>query len=264
MKIWPFIFGAALLTSCAHFESKPILPAETAVRLESRSLTNAVLKVFLEQNLNHELPVWPLQSWDLSTLTLAAFYYQPSLDVARAQWHVAQAGIKTAGGRPNPTLALVPGYDTTHNPGISPWFPAVSFDLPLETMGKRGKRIAAAEGLSESARLNIATTARQVRSNLRLALLDFAAAQKREALLQKQIALQEEIVKRIEQQVQAGAMASSEAVTFRIALQKLRLDFANAQSRSTGGSGTSDSRLAGPSVVGGWWVGAHLQGALRP
>jgi cobalt-zinc-cadmium efflux system outer membrane protein len=219
-------------TGCARFHPQPLSLEKSAAELESRSLTNAALKTFLEKNLHREFTEWPAAQWNFEMLTYAAFYFHPDLALARAQWHVALAVIKTAGGRPNPTLALVPGYDTTHNPGLSPWFPAVSFDLPIETMGKRGKRIATAEHLSESARLNVATTAWQVRSNLRLALLDFAAAQKHEALLQKQIAIQEEIVSRMEQQVQAGAMASSEVVTFRIALQKLRLDFANAQSQS--------------------------------
>jgi outer membrane protein TolC len=90
--------------------------------------------------LHRDLTNWPAASWDFDMLTLAAFYYHPDLAVARAQWNVAQAGIQTAGGRPNPTLSLVPGYDTTHNPGLSPWFPAVSFDVPIETAGKRGGR----------------------------------------------------------------------------------------------------------------------------
>ena len=37
-------------------------------------------------------------------LTLAAFYYHPSLDVARADWREAAGGIVTAAERPNPTV----------------------------------------------------------------------------------------------------------------------------------------------------------------
>ena len=36
-------------------------------------------------------------------LTLAAYYYHPSLEVARADWRVAAGGIKTANEWPNPT-----------------------------------------------------------------------------------------------------------------------------------------------------------------
>src|SRR4051812_40989395 len=92
-----------LLTGCVRFHPQPLSAEKNAAQLESRSLTNAALKVFLEQNLNHELTNWPAAEWDFDTLALAAFYFHPDLAVARAQWNTAQAGIKTAGGRPNPT-----------------------------------------------------------------------------------------------------------------------------------------------------------------
>ena len=220
--------GVFLFTGCARFQPQPISPSQTAAELENRSLTNAALKTFLEKNLHRELADWPASSWDSETLTLAAFYYHPDLAVARAQWNVAQAGIKTAGGRPNPSLSLVPGYDTTRS-ALSPWLPAVSFDIPIETAGKRRHRIAAAEHLSESARLNIATVAWQVRSRLRSSLIEFAAAQQRAAILERQVSLEEQAVKLLDQQVEAGAMSRSETSTFRIALYKLRLDLADAR-----------------------------------
>ena len=231
MKIWPFILGIVLLSGCARFQPQPISPAETAASLESRSLTNAALKVFLEKNLHHDLTTWPAERWDFDLLTLAAFYYHPDLAVARAQWNVAQAGSKTAGGRPNPTLSLTPGFDTTHNAGLSPWFPAVSFDVPLETAGKRGHRIAAAEQLSESARFNLATVAWQIRSQLRTRLLDFAAAAERLELLQGQLSLQEQVAHTLEQQAAVGAIAKSELTSRRVALQKARLDLTDAASQ---------------------------------
>ena len=230
-----FLVFLLVFAGCAHFEPKPISPVQSAAELEARSLTNAALKTFLEKNLSGTgiPPVsfcWPATNWDFDLLTLAAFYYHPDLAVARAQWAVAQAGNKTAGGRPNPTLSLVPGYDTAGGLA-SPWFPAVSLDVPIETAGKRGKRIAAAEHLSEAARLNLASVAWQVRSKLRSSLLVFSTVQRREALLEKQISFQEKIVALLDQQIQAGAIASSEAAAPHIALQKLRLDFADAQSQ---------------------------------
>jgi len=100
-------------------------------------------------------------------LTLAAFYYQPDLDVARAKWEVAEAGVITAGGRPNPSVGFTPQYNVNAAGGISPWILNFSLDIPLETAGKRGYRIARAEHISEAARLNIAGVAWQVRSRLR-------------------------------------------------------------------------------------------------
>jgi cobalt-zinc-cadmium efflux system outer membrane protein len=228
VKSLPLIGTIVALTGCAHFESKPISPSESAISLETRSLTNAEVKIFLEKNLKHDLTDWPAITWDLNALTLAAFYYHPDLAIARAQWQVAQAGIKTAGGHPNPTLNLIPGYAPYE---ANPWLPAVSIDIPIETAGKRSHRIGAAEQLSESARLNILSAAWHVRSGVRSSLIELEVAQRREALLQQQVSLQDQIVRRIDQQVQAGAMAGFEAATFRIGLQKLHLDLAAAQTQ---------------------------------
>src|SRR5881409_2703627 len=144
MNRWLSILPAALLAGCAPFESRPISPTETAARLDARRLDDLKLKEFLETNLGHPLEPWPLPSWDLETLTLAAFYFHPALDVARVQWRVAQAGVRTAGGLPNPTLGLTPGYDTSAANGLSPWIPFLNLDVPLETAGKRGHRVSKA------------------------------------------------------------------------------------------------------------------------
>jgi outer membrane protein TolC len=221
-----------LAAGCAHFEPQPVSPARAASALEDRTLDDPGLRSFLEKNLHPDAAAGPPRAWDFEMLTLAAFYYHPDLEVARAQWGVAQAAIQTAGGRPNPTLNVTPALNFSHvnaQYGLSPWLPAVSFDLPLETAGKRGHRIAQARQLSESARLNIAATAWHVRAGVRVGLLDFSAARQREALLQNQISIQQQIIALLEQQIQAGALAGSEAVTFRIALQKTQLDLADTQ-----------------------------------
>src|SRR5262249_22495912 len=161
-------------------------------------------------------------------LALAAFHYHPSLEVARAQWAVAQGGEKTAGQRPNPTLTVTPTYNfTSHVP--SPWDPVGSIDIPIETAGKRKYRRAQAANLSQAARLNIAVTAWQVRSGVRSSLLDFAAAGQREAALERQVVVQEEILRRQQQQATLGEIAPSESLPVRISVHKARLDLADAQ-----------------------------------
>jgi outer membrane protein TolC len=221
-------FALAALAGCARFEPKPLAADESAARLESRSLTNEALRSFLETNLQHELKNWPTMAWDLDLLTLAAFYYQPSLEVARAQWAVAQGGETTAAQRPNPTLTVTPGFNST-TAMASPWIPLGYVDIPIETAGKRRYRRVQAAHLSEAARLSVAAAAWQVRSNVRTALIDWGAARQRESLVRQQLELQEQVVKRLEQQVQAGAIAGTEALPYRIALQKSRLDLADAQ-----------------------------------
>jgi outer membrane protein TolC len=105
----------------------------------------------------------------------------------------------------------------------------LNLDWPIETAGKRGARVAQARHLSESARLTIAATAWQVRSQLRGSVLDFASATRREALLRRQLAVQERVVASLEQRRDAGALASSEITPTRLLLQKVRLDLSEAQ-----------------------------------
>jgi cobalt-zinc-cadmium efflux system outer membrane protein len=232
MKFRPLIFASVILTGCAHFQSHPISPAQTAAQLKSRRLDDPGLKKFLEQNLGHELKIWPLEKWDLPTLTLAAFYFQPGLEVARAQWRVALAGIKTAGGRPNPIVSLVPGYDTSAAAGINPWIPLVSFDLPLETAGKRGKRIAAAQKISESARFDFFSVAWKVRGEVRDYLIALKISERRAQLLQTQLDLQKQIVTRWQQRVDAGEISPPEMTFAQIALSQSQINLADARAKS--------------------------------
>ena len=216
-------------SGCIHYQPNPLVPTRTASNLQSRRLTDAGLMTFIETNAPRRVKDWPTEKWDFDRLTLAAFYYHPSLDVARAQWHVAQAGVKTAGGRPNPTLIVTPGYDVSALSGVNPWFPAVNFDIPIETAGKRAKRISVAEHLSESARLNIATKAWLVRSGVRSSLLNLIAVRRRAVLLKGLVAAQEQIVKLLDQKAQLGDIAVSEPTISRVALAKARLDLTEAQ-----------------------------------
>ena len=97
------------------------------------------------------------------------------------------------------TCAVTPGRSMNPAAGVSPWFPSVTLDVPIETAGKREYRIAQAQQLSESGRLSIASAAWQIRSTLRSSLLDYAAARQRAELLQKQVQAQQQIVTLLEQ-----------------------------------------------------------------
>ena len=96
--------GAALV-GCAHYQAEPLAAGKVAADFEWRSLGDAGLRAFLETN--RVSGEWPRRTWELESLTLAAFYFSPELDVARAQWGTARAGLRTAGQRPNPTVKRV-------------------------------------------------------------------------------------------------------------------------------------------------------------
>ena len=77
-----------LLCGCAAFNSRPLQPSKTASDFEARTLDSSGLRKFIGKNLKErgEKNPWPPKKWDLNTLSLAALYYHPEMDVARARW----------------------------------------------------------------------------------------------------------------------------------------------------------------------------------
>lgn len=212
------LLAAALLSGCATYQPRPLEPARTAAAFESRTLDNPELKKFLEGNLGREITSWPPKTWDFRLLMLTAFYYNPELDVARAQWAVAEARKITAGQRPNPSFGFTPQHHSRTAGGLSPWTLGFNLDIPIETAGKRGYRIARAGSLTEAARLNIATVAWKVRSRLRTGLLDLYAAGRAETLLRREQSVRAELVKALRRRLDLGEVSRPDVTQAEISL----------------------------------------------
>ena len=229
--LFALVAGLGLSGGCSiyHPAAQPLAPGTTATALDARTLHDDGLRRYLAQNLGHEPAQWPLTAWDFETLSWAAFYFNPTLDVARAQWEVARAGLKTAAARPNPTLSVIPGYNTNPGAGISPWLPAISADYLLETSGKRDRRQEIARLATESSRQAVLAAAWQVRGDLRRALIDLASAEKKLSLLQAQSGLQQRVVALLEQRLQAGSLSAGELAAPRVALVRAETDLAAAE-----------------------------------
>jgi outer membrane protein TolC len=227
---WAFTALLLLAAGCAMYHPQPISPEKTAAAFDARSLAAAGLRTFLETN-QVAVP-GPDEVWSLKPLTLAAFYYQPALAEARAQLLVAQAAKITAGERPNPSVTVTPGYNSQIPGTPSPWIVPVSFDLPIETVGKRGKRIAEAEHLAEAARWNLVGTVWQVRSQIRVALLQLYFARETEALLARQESAQSNVVRLLEGQLAVGAVSEFELSQARIALAATQLAWQDAAGKA--------------------------------
>ena len=240
------VLVVALLTGCARFHDRPMTAEKTSADFHTRTLADPGLKAFLETNLPTPVVTWPLTSWNFNSLALAAFYFHPDLDVARAKWGVTRSGQVTAGERPNPTVSFAPGYNSTVGP---PWILGLSFDLPIETAGKRGHRIAHAGHLSAAARLNIATVAWQVRSRVRRSLLELEAAREMESLLTRQQEAQAAIVKLLEGQLAAGAVSPFEVTQARVAQDTTRLALHDAERQAAEARAQLADALGVPSAA---------------
>jgi len=217
-KLGLYLFAALILAGCAarRYQPAPIAPAETASRLETRNLADPGLHAFVEKNVGHSVAPWPPKTWDSAMLYLAALYFSPALDAARARVAESQAAMVTAGARPNPSLSIAPGVP-------SPYLFNLDFALPIETAGKRGHRMQTARSLDQAARLDLADSAWKVRSGVRIALLNYLLAARSSDLLSSEEQIRGDQVNILEQRFSVGEIPRPEVDLARIELSKAHL-----------------------------------------
>lgn len=214
--------AAAILSGCASYTAKPIQPEATAAALEQRKLSDPTLARFVANVLPDRASDASSAPWDLSTLTLAALYFHPEIEVSRTKLALARAGVKTARQIPNPTFKLQPGqYPAVID--ASSWTIGFIVNFILETAGKREKRIEVARNLVEAARQDVITAAWQVRGGVRSALLDLWAAEGRRTLVERRQAVQLQIVALLEGRFTAGDASALDVARERINLSQARL-----------------------------------------
>jgi len=92
------LFGTVMLVGCAvrRYQSAPIVPSDYASKFELRSLTDPGLQTYVEENFGHPATPWPAKTWDFGRLSLAALYFNPALEGARARVSEAQAAMTAA------------------------------------------------------------------------------------------------------------------------------------------------------------------------
>src|SRR6202163_187202 len=210
--------GILCLAGCSaqRYQAAPIVASETASRLVSRNLADSALELFVEQNLGHPVSPWPPATWDLQTLSLAALYFNPALDSARARVTGTEAALVTAGARPNSTLCTAPSIPT-------PYLLTLDFAIPIETAGKRGYRIQVARTLDQAARLDLADSAWIVCSGVRLALLNYLLASQSLELSRSEEQVRQHQVNILEQIFSAGEIPRVDVDLARIELSRTQL-----------------------------------------
>ena len=223
-SVFLFIFGAWVLVGCAarRYQPAPIVPIDSASRLESRNLGDPGLRAFLEKSIGHPIAVWPSKTWNLGTLSLATLYFNPTLEGARARAAEAQAAVVTAGARPNPSLSIAPGVP-------SPYLFNLDLAVPIETAGKRRHRVQSARSLEQAARFELMDTAWKVRSGLRAALLNYLLAARSLDLLRSEEQVRGEQVDILEQRFAVGEIPRPELDLARIELSKAHLAISAAE-----------------------------------
>jgi hypothetical protein len=210
------------LTGCPihKYHPAPVSTADTLAAYESRSLSTDDLRDFIRTNAHGDVSDWPWHAWDVERLTLAAYFYSPDLDLARANLASAQAAVVTAGARPNPSVGLAAGYESTPD---SPYLWNIDFALPIETAGKRGYRVLEAKQSTGAVRISLAETAWQVRMKVRSALLAYLNAQKQVDALKREEEARVAKLHLLESRLNAGEIARPEVTVARLDVFNLRL-----------------------------------------
>jgi len=160
---------------------------------------------------------WPPAILDLDALTAVAAYYSPDLDVARAQIAIADAEVRTANVRINPSLNADGGY--YGEPGAHPLY-GISPGFTIETAGKRGYRTLQAQKNADAARLSFAEAQWLLWSKVRLSLLDYVLSERRLGLLEREAGLRAQLAEMLEKRLQVGAVSQPNVDVYRVELLK--------------------------------------------
>jgi outer membrane protein TolC len=235
--------GAWLLVGCAarQYQSAPIAPAETASRLQARNLGDLGLRTFLEKT-GYTFTAWPPARWNLEMLSLAALYFNPTLEAARARVIATQAAIVSAGARPNPNLSVAPGVP-------SPYLFSLDLAFPIETAGKRGHRLQVALALDQAARLDLADSAWKIRSGVRSALVNYLLASRNLEGIQTEERVRTAQVKTLGERLAVGEIPTPEVDAARIELAKTQLSI-----------GTTEGQIAAAKVSLAASIGVPVSG----
>ncbi len=214
------------LAGCAlqEYTPKPLHPERSAAVYATRSTDDRGLKRYMLAHGVSEA-AWPVRQWGLQELTLLAFYFHPDLALARTRMGAARASMQAAQARR--LFGLVPRaeHHSEERPGdTGPW--SLGFELELPIMGaSRRSAIVEAERLAlESAQLQVAGTAWQIRSRVRAALLAFYSAQRGLDLTEKEMAHIEALVKLLQRRLQEGMTSVGEVTTARLRATQVRAD----------------------------------------
>lgn len=175
----------------------------------------------------------------------------PAIDAAEAGIHAAQAGRRTAGLRPNPTIQTqienVAGTGSYR--GFDQAETTVGLALPIELGGKRSARIAVADAQSQRAVLTAAIAQADVRFQVTQLFVGTVAAKWRAFNARDQLRIAEESLRVAQARVQAGRASPIEEQRAEVARLNAAAGAERAQRLAEANAANLERRIGRP--VGG-------------
>ena len=218
------------LTACGFQEyiAKPIDTAALTQKFTSRRVDNDQFHQYLINN-GYASEQLPIQQWQLDDLIYCALFFNPSLDIARAQWRSAEAAKLTAAEMRLPTIGGQYSKSNNASEEISPHAYGLSIEIPIETANKRNIRIESAQHLSEAAKLKIAQAAWQLRNDVTKTFNEYQANRQQIKLMSKEQAYRQDIVAIYQKRIELGESSNIELSRAKLQLQTLNTELESRQ-----------------------------------
>ncbi len=208
------------ITACGFQEyiAKPIDQETLTQKINSRRADNVQFQQYLINN-GYDAEQLPIKQWTLNDLIHCALFFNPSLDIARAQWRSTEAAKLTASQMQLPSVNGHYAKSNNASNEISPHAYSLSIDIPIETANKRNIRIESAQHLSEISKLDIAQAAWQLRNEVIKTFNEYQSNQQLISLLSKEQAYRQDIVAIYQKRVDLGESSSIELSKAKLELQ---------------------------------------------
>jgi len=218
------------ITACGFQEyiAKPIDTAALGQKIAARRADNEQFHQYLVNN-GYPAARLPIQQWALDDLIHCALFFNPSLDIARAQWRSAEAAKLTAAEMRLPTIGGQYAKSNNASEEISPHAYGLSIEIPIETANKRNIRIESAQHLSEAAKLRIAQAAWQLRNDVAKTFNEYQANRQQIKLLSKEQSYRQDVVAIYQKRIDLGESSSIELSKAKLQLQTLNTELESKQ-----------------------------------
>ncbi len=185
-------------------------------------------------------PQHPISFERAEALALAA---NPTLGAMEASRRAADGVLLQAKARPNPGLLLEGENFALDLPGWRETEMTLSLAQPLETAGKRSRRVREAEASREVARLERDTVGLELRTELRRRFVVALGRQERVRVLQENVRIAEETLNAVRELVRAGEVSP---------IEELKVDADASTSRTDLARGEADLLVARRNIAALW------------
>jgi cobalt-zinc-cadmium efflux system outer membrane protein len=215
---------SSLIISCAkqQYIAKPLDTHAVSAKILSKNLSDPAFKQYLSKQ-GYQADELPVQLWGLNELTYAALYFNPQLDVAKAQLALANTAITTANLRINPAINGTTARSDRANDDINPWAFGLDLAVPIETKNKRQIRVEEATQLRDVAQMTVAETGWLLRSQIAKDLIAYHENIALQQALSRELETHTSIINMLEKRFDLGLLASTPLSDAKLLRQKTEI-----------------------------------------